>query len=73
MFVPLKIRTSVCLFIGKENYRYVIIPAVVGTGTAAVFGVVCLFILKKYRCVKHCEHMHGPHQNATLTFHSGLP
>lgn len=64
----LEIRTSICLFIGKESYRYIIIPVVVGTGTAVVFGVVCLFILKKYRCVKHCGHMHGPHQNATLIF-----
>lgn len=63
-----EIRTSIYLFIGKESYRYIIIPVVVGTGTAAVFGVVCLFILKKYRCVKHCGHMHGPHQNARLIF-----
>lgn len=68
VYCMLEIRTSICLFIGKESHRHIIIPVLVGTGTAAVFGVVCLFILKKYRCVKHCGHMRGPHQNATLIF-----
>lgn len=37
------------VFIGKESYHHIIIPAVVGTGTAAIFGVALFFILKKYR------------------------
>lgn len=64
IYVLVTIRMLVCLFIGKESYRYVIIPAVVGTVTAGVVGVVSLFILKKYRCIKHSKRRHGWHQYA---------
>ncbi|CAG00070.1 unnamed protein product [Tetraodon nigroviridis] len=46
----LKASKTVTVYIKrKESYNYAIIPAVVGIGTAAIIGVVCLFILKKYR------------------------
>lgn len=56
------------VFIGKESYRHIIIPAVVGTGTAAIFGVALFFILKKYRWVKHRDDMHGQHLSCKIFF-----
>lgn len=38
-----------CVFIGRESYNYIIIPAVVGTITAVILGAAFFFILKKYR------------------------
>lgn len=38
-----------CLSVGKHNYNYIIIPMVVAIGTAAIFGVLCFFMVKKYR------------------------
>ncbi|GLD63514.1 myeloid cell surface antigen CD33-like isoform X1 [Lates japonicus] len=32
-----------------ENYNHIIIPAVVGVATAMIFGVFCIFMLKKYK------------------------
>ncbi|KAL3980913.1 ETS domain-containing transcription factor ERF [Sarotherodon galilaeus] len=31
-----------------ENYNHIIIPAVVGIGTALLFGIFCIFMAKKY-------------------------
>ncbi|XP_039972944.1 myeloid cell surface antigen CD33-like isoform X2 [Xiphias gladius] len=31
------------------NYNHIIIPAVVGIGTAMIFGVFCIFMVKKYK------------------------
>lgn len=39
----------VYLSVGKQNYNYIIIPTVVAIGTAAVFGVFCFFMVKKYK------------------------
>ncbi|XP_067458016.1 myelin-associated glycoprotein [Thunnus thynnus] len=33
----------------KENYNHIIIPAVVGIGTAVIFGGLCIFMMKKYK------------------------
>lgn len=38
-------------FAGTENYNYIIIPAVVGVGTAVIFGCLCIFMVKKYKWV----------------------
>eukprot|EP00064_Thunnus_orientalis_P016177 superscaffoldBa00003149_g16240 len=35
--------------ISKENYNHIIIPAVVGIGTAVIFGGLCIFMMKKYK------------------------
>ncbi|XP_053183192.1 myelin-associated glycoprotein-like [Scomber japonicus] len=32
-----------------ENYNHIIIPAVVGIGTAVIFAGLCIFMLKKYK------------------------
>ncbi|CAI5662732.1 unnamed protein product [Oreochromis niloticus] len=32
-----------------ENYNHIIIPAVVGIGTALLFGIFCIFMAKKYK------------------------
>uniref|UniRef100_A0A8P4G896 Ig-like domain-containing protein n=1 Tax=Dicentrarchus labrax TaxID=13489 RepID=A0A8P4G896_DICLA len=33
---------------GAENYNHIIIPTVVGIGTAVLFGVFCILMVKKY-------------------------
>uniref|UniRef100_A0A4W6CU03 Ig-like domain-containing protein n=1 Tax=Lates calcarifer TaxID=8187 RepID=A0A4W6CU03_LATCA len=33
----------------SENYNHIIIPAVVGVATAVIFGVFCIFMVKKYK------------------------
>ncbi|XP_036929734.1 myeloid cell surface antigen CD33-like isoform X2 [Acanthopagrus latus] len=33
----------------KENYNHIIIPTVVGLGTALFFGFFCIFMVKKYK------------------------
>ncbi|XP_040899794.1 myelin-associated glycoprotein-like isoform X3 [Toxotes jaculatrix] len=32
-----------------ENYNHIIIPVAVGIGTAVIFGVLCIFMVKKYK------------------------
>ncbi|XP_044063626.1 myeloid cell surface antigen CD33 [Siniperca chuatsi] len=32
-----------------ENYKHIIIPSVVGIGTAVIFAVFCIFMVKKYK------------------------
>nr|ATO93738.2 CD33 [Oplegnathus fasciatus] len=32
-----------------ENYKHIIIPTVVGIGTAVIFAVFCIFMVKKYK------------------------
>ncbi|XP_070768739.1 myeloid cell surface antigen CD33-like [Enoplosus armatus] len=32
-----------------ENYNHIIIPSVVGIGTAVIFAVFCIFMVKKYK------------------------
>ncbi|XP_029958788.1 uncharacterized protein LOC115396859 isoform X2 [Salarias fasciatus] len=31
------------------NYKYIIIPTAVGVGTAVIFGLLCVFMMKKYK------------------------
>ncbi|XP_070690764.1 myeloid cell surface antigen CD33-like isoform X1 [Pempheris klunzingeri] len=33
----------------KEDYNHIIIPTVVGIGTAVIFGVFCIIMVKKYK------------------------
>ncbi|KAM9353689.1 myeloid cell surface antigen CD33-like [Symphorus nematophorus] len=42
--------TTLKLYVKRtENYKHIIIPAVVGVGTALIFGVLCIFMVKKYK------------------------
>uniref|UniRef100_A0A671XLI1 Ig-like domain-containing protein n=1 Tax=Sparus aurata TaxID=8175 RepID=A0A671XLI1_SPAAU len=41
---------KVMLYVKRtENYNHIIIPTVVGLGTAVVFGFFCIFMVKKYK------------------------
>ncbi|CAJ1061626.1 myelin-associated glycoprotein [Xyrichtys novacula] len=41
---------TLTLFVKRtENYNHIIIPTVVGLGTALIFAVFCLFMVKKYK------------------------
>ncbi|XP_047455634.1 myeloid cell surface antigen CD33-like [Mugil cephalus] len=42
--------TTVTLYVKRsENYNHIIIPAAVGIGTAVIFGLLCVFMVKKYK------------------------
>lgn len=42
--------TKMTLYVKRyENYNYIIIPTVVALGSAAIFGGLCLFMVKKYK------------------------
>lgn len=43
---------SFSLSVGAENYKYVIVPTMVGIVTAVIFGALCSFVIKKYKWVK---------------------
>ncbi|XP_073341637.1 myeloid cell surface antigen CD33 [Pagrus major] len=42
-------KTMVLYVKRTENYNHIIIPTVVGIGTAVIFGFFCIFMMKKYK------------------------
>ncbi|XP_041843518.1 sialic acid-binding Ig-like lectin 16 isoform X3 [Melanotaenia boesemani] len=46
----LKSSTTITLYIKRtENYNHIIIPVTVAVGTAMIFGLLCIFMVKKYK------------------------
>ncbi|XP_047455636.1 myeloid cell surface antigen CD33-like [Mugil cephalus] len=45
-----KSSSTVTVYVKRsENYNHIIIPVAVGIGTAVIFGLLCVFMVKKYK------------------------